>query len=133
MIRTSVNIAVDDVRRSSDWYQRLLGCRSPMSPDSDHRELFDLLEDSDGECVIILSRWDHNPLPSLRNKKAGPPGHGTMLFFTVPDFDNSWSRAKALGANVVAEPHPSRGFEIPEYTVVDPDGYLVTVSAGSKA
>jgi hypothetical protein len=31
---------------------------------------------------------------------------------------------------VIAEPHPSRGFEVPEYTVVHPDGYFVTVSAG---
>ena len=133
MIRAAVNIAVDDVRRSSLWYQRLLGCRSPMAPESAHRELFDLLEDSQGNSVIILSRWDHNPLASLRNKASGPAGHGIVLFFSVPEFEKSWAQAQALDAEVLAEPHPSRGFEIPEYTVRDPDGYFVTVSAGPSS
>jgi len=29
---------------------------------------------------------------------------------------------------VVDEPHGSRGFEVTEFTVVDPDGYYVSVS-----
>lgn len=133
MIRASVNLAVDNVRRSSAWYQRLLGCTSPMSPGSDHREVFDLLEDSQGNFLIALSRWDHNPLAPLRNKAQGPAGHGTVLFFSVSAFEESWAQAQALDAEVVAEPHPSRGFEVPEYTVRDLDGYFVTVSAAAGA
>ena len=130
MIRACANLAVDDVKRSSAWYQRLLGCSSPMSPTSDHRELFDMLQDADADPVLILSRWDHNPLAPLRGKEQGPVGLGVALFFRVLDFEDSWKRALMLGARVIAEPHPSRGFEVPEYTVVDPDGYFVTVSAG---
>lgn len=132
MVRAAVNIAVDDVRRSSRWYQTLLGCRSPMAADSDHRELFDLIMDGDGHAIVILSRWGHSPLPSLQTKAAGPPGHGAALFFVVSDFEQSWARAQTLDAAVLASPHPSRGFEVPEFTVADPDGYVVTVSAGAK-
>jgi len=131
MVRAAVNIAVDDVRRSSRWYQDLLGCRSPMSPESSHRELFDLIQDASGNTVVILSHWDHNPHASLRNKAAGPAGHGLVLFFSVRDFEESWSRAQELGAEIVAPPHPSRGFEVPEYTVLDPDGYTITVSSST--
>ncbi len=130
MIRACANLAVDDVRRSSAWYQRLLGCSSPMSPTSDHRELFDVLQDANADPVLILSRWDHNPLAPLRGKERGPAGHGVALLFRVRDFEESWKRAQQLDARVIAEPHPSRGFEVLEYTLVDPDGYFVTVSAG---
>lgn len=133
MVRAALNIAVDDVRRSSRWYQTLLGCSSPMAADSDHRELFDLIQDAEGNAVVILSRWGHSPLPSLQTKASGPPGHGAALFFVVSDFEESWARAQKLNAAALASPHPSRGFGVPEFTVADPDGYVVTVSAGAKA
>lgn len=132
MVHAAINLAVDDVRRSSRFYQTLLGCSSPMPAGSEHRDLFDLIKDADGTVVLILSRWGHSPLPSLQTKPLGPPGHGVSLFFVVPDFEDCWARAQSLQAEVFAPPHPSRGFEVPELTVVDPDGYFVTLSAGVK-
>lgn len=128
MISTTVNLAVDDVRVSSQWYQSLLGCRSAMNPDHEHRNLFDLLCDEDDNTVLILSRWDHNPLPSL-NDKPSNPGKGVGLVFVSPSFDRSWAFAK-VNAEIVEKPHLSRGFEVPEFTVLDPDGYTVTISDG---
>lgn len=128
MVRIAANIAVSDVKDSSRWYQDLLNCRSAMDPSSEHRELFDLLADSDGQALLILSKWDHSPLEALHRQQGATPGYGVVLFFSVADFEQSWERAGSAKADIVDPPHPSRGFEIPEFTVLDPNGYTVTVS-----
>lgn len=129
MTETSIVIAVGNVRESSKWYQYLLGCSSGMDQDNEHRDIFDLLDDEEGRTVIVLSEWDHNPLAPLQVRENEKPGHGVVLLFKVGDFEDCWKRAEELGATVISEPHPGRGFHIPEFTIVDPDGYYVTISA----
>lgn len=128
MVRSTVTVAVADVEASTGWYGRLLDCASPLDPDHEHRALFDMLCDEAGDPVLFLTRWDHQPLAPLRDEAGGRPGHGVVLFFEVEDVDSRWERARALDADVVAEPHEGRGFEVTEFTVLDPDGYHVTVS-----
>ena len=128
MVRPAVTIAVEDVRASTGWYGRLLDCPSPLDPDHEHRALFDVLSDDAGGPVLFLTRWDHHPLAPLRDAASGRPGHGVVLFFEVDDVESSWARAVELDAEVVDEPHESRGFEVTEFTVLDPDGYHVSVS-----
>jgi hypothetical protein len=52
-----------------------------------------------------------------------------LLFFRVDDFDTALARARALVARFEEEPHvnPSTGTE--EFSLRDPDGYYVTISA----
>ena len=129
MVKAAINLAVENVPASSAWYQSLLNCKSAMEdPTHEHRRLFDLLIDEDGNTLLVLSKWDHNPLEALQRKKDTAPGHGVQLFFSVDDHVVSWEQAIELGATIIEEPHPSRGFETPEFTVRDPDGYTVTVS-----
>ena len=128
MTKTSAAIAVSNVRNSSAWYQDLLGCTSPMDPSHDHRELFDLLVNDESDTCLSLSKWDHNPLNALRRKSGNVSGHGVVLVFAVADLDKIWEQAKVLKAKVIEPPHLSRGFEVPEFTILDPDEYTVTVS-----
>jgi hypothetical protein len=57
------------------------------------------------------------------------PGNGLLLFFRVDDFDMALPRARALVARLEEEPHVNPNTETKEFSLRDPDGYYVTISA----
>jgi len=59
----------------------------------------------------------------------GSPGNGLLLFFRVDDFDMALKRARALVARFEAEPHVNQNTQTTEFSLRDPDGYYVTISA----
>ena len=59
----------------------------------------------------------------------GTPGNGLLLFFRVDDFDVSLKRARALVARFEEEPHVNPNTQTREFSLRDPDGYYVTISA----
>jgi hypothetical protein len=61
------------------------------------------------------------------------PGNGLILFFRVDDFDMALPRARALVARLEEEPHMNPSTRTPEFSLRDPDGYYVTISALSAA
>jgi hypothetical protein len=61
------------------------------------------------------------------------PGNGLLLFFRVDDFDMALPRARALVARLEEEPHVNPNTGTPEFSLRDPDGYYVTISALSAA
>jgi predicted enzyme related to lactoylglutathione lyase len=58
-----------------------------------------------------------------------PPGNGLLLFFRVDDFDMALQRARALVSRLDEEPHVNPSTETQEFSLRDPDGYYVTISA----
>jgi hypothetical protein len=61
------------------------------------------------------------------------PGNGLLLFFRVDDFATALPRARALVAGLEEEPHVNQNTGTPEFSLRDPDGYYVTISALSAA
>ena len=61
------------------------------------------------------------------------PGNGLLLFFRVDDFDLALPRARALVARLEEEPNVNPNTETLEFSLRDPDGYYVTISALSAA
>jgi hypothetical protein len=61
--------------------------------------------------------------------RHGTPGNGVLLFFRVDDFDSCLQRARGLVAQLEEEPHVTRTLEPREFSLRDPDGYYVTISA----
>jgi hypothetical protein len=57
------------------------------------------------------------------------PGNGLLLFFRVDDFDMALPRARALVARLEEEPHVNPSTRTQEFSLRDPDGYYVTISA----
>jgi hypothetical protein len=55
------------------------------------------------------------------------------LFFRVDDFDMALPRARALVAQLDEEPHVNPNTGTTEFSLRDPDGYYVTISALSAA
>ncbi|HUH95039.1 MAG TPA: VOC family protein [Casimicrobiaceae bacterium] len=63
----------------------------------------------------------------------GIPGNGLLLFFRVDDFDLALQRARALVNRFEKEPHVNPNTRTKEFSLRDPDGYYVTISALSAA
>ena len=119
-------IAVRDVRASSRWYAKLLGADS--SPEHRHRDFYDRLFSSD-HLILQLHAWDEEHHPNLVNANAAPPGHGVLLWFEVHDFDSAVDRARALGAEIIEEPHVNPRPKHREMWLRDPDGYVVVIAS----
>jgi hypothetical protein len=60
------------------------------------------------------------------------PGNGLLLFFRVDDFDMALTRGRALVARLEEEPHENPNTRTKEFSLRDPDGYYVTISALSS-
>jgi predicted enzyme related to lactoylglutathione lyase len=57
------------------------------------------------------------------------PGNGLLLFFRVDDFDRALQRARALVTQLEEEPNLNPSTGTMEFSLRDPDGYYVTISA----
>jgi catechol 2,3-dioxygenase-like lactoylglutathione lyase family enzyme len=127
--RTWTIIGVGDVGRSLKWYQSLFGLPE-TAPAHDY---FGQVLDSDGTVLLCLHEWGAHEHPSLRSPDHSPPGNGLLLFFRIDDFDMALPRARALVTRLEEEPHVNPNTKTSEFSVRDPDGYYVTISALSAA
>jgi catechol 2,3-dioxygenase-like lactoylglutathione lyase family enzyme len=140
MKRTWTIIGVSDVPRSFKWYQSLFG-QAETPPG---HEDFGQILDTDGTVLLCLHEWavcsrakaargkstrPPHEHPSLMSPGEGTPGNGLLLFFRVDDFDIALKRARALVTRFEEEPHVNPNTETREFSLRDPDGYYVTISA----
>ncbi|HEY4338821.1 MAG TPA: VOC family protein [Steroidobacteraceae bacterium] len=125
MKHTWTIIGVRDVPLSFKWYQSLFG-QPQTAPGHDY---WGQLHDSDGTVLLCLHQWGSHEHPSLMSADRAVPGNGLLLFFRVDDFAESLQRARALVARLDEEPHLNPSTETQEFSVRDPDGYYVTISA----
>ena len=119
-------IAVRNVRASSRWYSELLGADS--LPEHSHRDVYDRISCS-GRLVLQLHAWDEEEHPNLMNADAARRGHGVLLWFQVDDFDAVVERARALGSEIIEEPHVNPGPKHREIWLRDSDGYVVVIAS----
>lgn len=118
-------IGVADVPRSFKWYQALLGLQGTAPAHAD----FGQIVDTDGTVLLCLHAWgahEHPPLTSTHNAK---PGNGLLLFFRVDNYDFALRRARTLAARLEEEPHVNPNTGTAEFSLRDPDGYYVSISA----
>jgi len=59
----------------------------------------------------------------------GTPGNGLLLFFRVEDYEMALKRARVLVDRFEEEPHLNPHTQTWEFSLRDPDGYYVTISA----
>ena len=125
MKRTWTIIGVKDVPRSFRWYQSLFGQR-PTRPAHPY---FGQLLDSDGTVLLCLHEWGSEDHPSLTSPREAAPGNGLLLFFRVDNFDAALKTARAMGGKFEEEPHENPNTGTSEFSLRDPDGYYVSISA----
>ena len=128
MKRTWTIIGVADVASSFRWYQSLFG-QPQTQPAHSH---FGRIVDSDGTVLLCLHEWGAHEHPPLASREAATPGNGLLLFFRVDDFDASLNRARALVARFEEETNVNPGTGTLEFSLRDPDGYYVMISAFSS-
>lgn len=118
-------IGVGNVHASFKWYQTLLGIPA-TEPAHDY---FGQILESDGTVLLCLHSWGEHDHPSLTSPEHAKPGNGLLLFFRVDDFDLALTRARTLVARLDQEPtvNPATGTQ--EFSLRDPDGYHVMISA----
>nr|WP_246738779.1 VOC family protein [Bradyrhizobium sp. CCBAU 051011] len=111
--------------QSFRWYQSLLGLPE-TAPAHDY---FGQIVDSDGTVLLCLHEWGAHEHPSLTSPHDAKPGNGLLLFFRVDNFDQALPRARALVSRLEEEPHVNHNTGTAEFSLRDPDGYYVTISA----
>jgi catechol 2,3-dioxygenase-like lactoylglutathione lyase family enzyme len=122
-------IGVADVPKSFKWYQSLLGLPE-TAPGHDY---FGQVIDADGTVLLCLHAWGAHEHPSLTSPHCATPGNGLLLFFRVDNFDVVLPRARALVSRLEEEPHVNPNTGTAEFSLRDPDGYYVTISALNPA
>ena len=125
MKRTWTIIGVADVSQSFMWYQSLLGLPE-TAPAHDY---FGQIVDADGTVLLCLHEWGAHEHPTLTSPLHAAPGNGLLLFFRVDNFDVALPRARALVNRLEEEPHVNPSTGTTEFSLRDPDGYYVTISA----
>lgn len=122
-------IAVADVEASSQWYQRLFGCRSNHGGTAYEQLVLN------GKLVLQLHSFevDHHHGP-IGNPNDRPYGNGVLLWFEVDDFDAVVQRSEEMGVELVIPRHqnPPDGDGGPnhwECWMRDLDGYVVVAAS----
>lgn len=118
-------VGVSDVSDSFKWYQSLLGLPETAPAHDDWGQILD----SDGTVLLCLHAWGAHEHPPLMSPDRAQPGNGLLLFFRVDDYDRALKRARALVARLEEEPHVNPNTQTREFSLWDPDGYYVTISA----
>jgi hypothetical protein len=113
------------VAKSFSWYQALFGQPASL-PAHDY---FGQILDADGTVLLCLHEWGAHGHPSLMSPNHATPGNGLLLFFRVDDFAPALQRARSLVTRLEEEPHLNSNTQTMEFSLRDPDGYYVTISA----
>src|SRR5262245_18661084 len=127
MKRTWTIIGVRDVPASFRWYQSLFG-QAETAPGHDY---WGQILDTDGTVLLCLHQWGVDEHPPLMSPDEGTPGNGLLLFFRVDNYEMALKRARALVDRVDEKPHLNPHTQTWEFSLRDPDGYYVTISAFS--
>src|ERR1700741_5405590 len=125
MKRTWTIIGVSDVASSFKWYQSLFG-QPETGPSHDY---FGQILDTDGTVLLCLHQWATHDHPPLMSPDDGKPGNGLLLFFRVDDYETALKRASTLVGRLEEESHLNPNTQTMEFSLRDPDGYYVTISA----
>ena len=123
MIKTDPIIAVNDVERSSKWYQSLLGCKSIHGGNE-----FDILADENNNVILCLHKWGEHEHPTMINQKI-TPGNGLLLYFRTNKMGTIRKNAEKIGGEMEEEIRINPNTGKKEFSLRDPDGYYLTITA----
>ena len=122
MIRAEPIIGVDNVEKSSKWYQELLGCKNAHGGDT-----FEILADQDDTVILCLHKWGEHEHPTLSSSEI-TPGNGLILYFKVDNLEKIWKNAKHLNALIEVEPNVNQNSGKREFAIRDLDNYYLLIS-----
>ena len=118
-------IAVNDVKLSSRWYQKMLGCKSGHGGNEYEQLVI-------GDRIILqLHAWEfehghhtHMGKPSMKSR-----GNGVLLWFLVDDFDKALKVIKKAKVKILENVKVNPNAQHREIWIQDPDGYVVVLAS----
>jgi hypothetical protein len=118
-------IAVRDVKKSSKWYQKILGCKSGHGGD-EYEQL--VVKD---RMILQLHAWEvehhHDLLLGKLSRKDR--GNGVVLWFLVDEFDDAVKRVRKLKCKILKDVAVNPNANHREIWIKDLDGYTVVVAS----
>ncbi len=119
---SGVMLVVQDVEKSSAWYQELLEAESGHG--GPHFEMIM----KDGKTVLMLHHSGIREHTALAEPTPGEGGKGVLVYLHAGDeVEAVHERAVGMGANVFDEPHVNPEARQFEFSLRDPDGYALTI------
>ena len=115
-------IAVKNVEYSSKWYQTIFDCKSIHGGNE-----FEILVSENDEVLLCLHKWGEHGHPTMEDPNI-TPGNGLILYFRTENMEQIREnlRMKNYPLEGEIELNPNSGRK--EFSVIDPDGYYLTIS-----
>ena len=115
-------LIVSDVEKSSAFYQELFGVESAHGG-----PYFEQLT-AGGVTQLCLPHPEIEKHPEIVDPRTTTPGAGVLFYFSVPDVQVVYERARGMDVELFNEPHHNEIAHAIEFSLRDPDGYTWTVS-----
>lgn len=127
-------IRVKDVARSVDWYERMLGMEIEMAMPDKKNPTFVRLNAGDPDGVALMISDGSDPMSgkkapaSVTSAIAARKAQKVVSFYFRVDkkIDSLFESAKRKKAKI-DQPIMNMDYGMREFSMVDPDGYLVAV------
>lgn len=122
MIKLDPIIAVQDVNKSSAWYEAVFDCRRTHGGNE-----FAVLEDKNEAILICLHKWGEHEHPNMKNPDISI-GNGLILYFKTDCLAEIYQVVKQMNYPVSEEMHLNANSMKKEFSLRDLDGYYLTIT-----
>ena len=126
-------LSVDDIARSMDYYESVLGFKKGlMLPGEDGKLMHG--EARIGDLMVMFGPAQHpENVAAAKLAQGAPTGVGVILYFDLGDhdIDRYFQEVKKAGGKFVEE-IKDQFWGDRNFTVEDPDGYILTFSKHVK-
>ena len=122
-------LSVDDIAKSMDYYEKVLGFQRGLTlPGDDGKPVHG--EAHTGDLMVMFGPAQHpENVAAAKLAQGTPRGVGVLLYFDLgeQDIDSYYEGVKKAGAKVIEE-ITDQFWGDRTFTIEDPDGYILTFS-----
>jgi len=119
-------LGVKDVLETSSWYQTIFDCKSMHGGDE-----FEVLVTKENDIFICLHKWGAHEHPTMKDPNI-TPGNGLILYFRIANMEVVRQNLKNMDYPVEEEIQLNPNSGKREFSVIDPNGYYLTISEFHK-
>ena len=126
-------LSVDDIGKSLDYYEKVLGFRRGLTLPGDDGKLTHG-EAHTGDLMVMFGPAQHpENVAAAKLAQGAAKGVGVLLYFDLgeQDIDKYYKDVKGAGAKII-EAVQDQFWGDRNFTVEDPDGYILTFSKHVK-
>ena len=122
MMKLDPIIAVHDVEASAKWYEQIFGFKKTHGGKD-----FAVLVSENDDIILCLHKWGEHGHPTMTNTNI-TPGNGLILYFRTDNLESIRKKVENAGCVVEEEIHLNPNSLKKEFSLIDPDGYFLTIT-----